>query len=330
MTGRPRDPMGRFAYEGTPWNEEQDAWLIENYANMGIPTLAKETQRNSKEIRKRAKELDIKCILPNSEGFLSAHTNRDVELPTDHAWTPIEDEYLKQNYSKQPMSVIRKHIRRSKPAILGRAHVLKLTSILKRNRYWTGEDDAFLKENYGIKANEDISETLGRTHDAIRRRAVDLCLANIRGRVWGEDEDEIIRKTMAEHPYTTSEDLQKLLPHRSIHAIGGRRSKLKLFVRLKTYKPEKSKYVPHSKGSNESPRNYRRIMAHCIGRQLLPTEGVHHINFLKDDNQVDNLIIVNKSEHMKTHLTLYPLVHELMSKHIVGYDRENQKYILLI
>lgn len=46
---------------------------------------------------------------------------------------------------------------------------------------------------------------------------------------------------------------------------------------------------------------HRIIMEEHIGRKLLPTEIVHHINNDKLDNRIENLQIVSRSEHNKIH-----------------------------
>lgn len=46
-------------------------------------------------------------------------------------------------------------------------------------------------------------------------------------------------------------------------------------------------------------REHRLIMEKFIGRTLLKTEVVHHIDKNKSNNKIDNLRLMNKSEHAK-------------------------------
>jgi hypothetical protein len=43
------------------------------------------------------------------------------------------------------------------------------------------------------------------------------------------------------------------------------------------------------------------LMEEKIGRHLKPDEHVHHINGIKDDNRLENLIVLKKSQHMSLH-----------------------------
>ena len=45
----------------------------------------------------------------------------------------------------------------------------------------------------------------------------------------------------------------------------------------------------------------RLVMERKLGRYLLPTEIVHHINGIKDDDKKENLLVTNLSSHQSEH-----------------------------
>jgi hypothetical protein len=43
------------------------------------------------------------------------------------------------------------------------------------------------------------------------------------------------------------------------------------------------------------------VMEQCLGRALLPTEIVHHLDGNKQNNSIENLIVTTQSEHSRLH-----------------------------
>ena len=46
---------------------------------------------------------------------------------------------------------------------------------------------------------------------------------------------------------------------------------------------------------------YRRIMRQHLGRKLLKTEVVHHVNGNSADNRIENLMVLTHKEHGQIH-----------------------------
>jgi HNH endonuclease len=52
---------------------------------------------------------------------------------------------------------------------------------------------------------------------------------------------------------------------------------------------------------------HRLVMESYLGKYLEPTDIIHHINGIVDDNRIENLQLLTKSEHMRYHGKLrYP------------------------
>lgn len=46
-------------------------------------------------------------------------------------------------------------------------------------------------------------------------------------------------------------------------------------------------------------REHRYIFEQHIGRKLMKAEEIHHINGIKTDNRIENLVVLDKSSHAK-------------------------------
>jgi hypothetical protein len=57
-------------------------------------------------------------------------------------------------------------------------------------------------------------------------------------------------------------------------------------------------YTPnHPGGKNGYVFEHRLVMEEKLGRYLLPTERVHHVNTIRDDNRPGNLQLISPSDH---------------------------------
>lgn len=63
-----------------------------------------------------------------------------------------------------------------------------------------------------------------------------------------------------------------------------------------------------------------------IGRTLQRNEVVHHINGDKADNRPENLLVCNRTKHMKVHKDLESLAMELVNTGRIVFDGETYRW----
>jgi hypothetical protein len=65
------------------------------------------------------------------------------------------------------------------------------------------------------------------------------------------------------------------------------------------------------RGKSKKKLMQRVVMEEIVGRPLMPSEEVHHINGNHIDNRPENLFIVSKREHSRLHFNLFVEVQKL-------------------
>lgn len=73
---------------------------------------------------------------------------------------------------------------------------------------------------------------------------------------------------------------------------------------------------------------HRLVMQEHLGRELLDTEVVHHINHDPSDNRIENLeLIVSHSEHMKQHCSPEKMKSMSIKGHKVRWGYKEIDYV---
>jgi hypothetical protein len=87
--------------------------------------------------------------------------------------------------------------------------------------------------------------------------------------------------------------------------------------------------MPEHPRADHHGRVYEHVIVagNKIGRNIKPTERIHHINCVKDDNSPENLFVcADNKEHLLIHGSLNRCVKELMDLGVLKFNETEKKY----
>lgn len=114
----------------------------------------------------------------------------------------------------------------------------------------------------------------------------------------------------------------------SQYVIQRKRAQLGLIGKSIRIRQEKTGYKYHIE-YDKKIYTHREKMEEQIGRKLLDTEIVHHIDGDKSNDDIDNLYLCNNnSEHQLLHNQLEKIAFELFRAGKIIFNKENGQYYL--
>ena len=165
----------------------------------------------------------------------------DIDNALDMTWTDEEHEILKTYYPTEGIEVIKRLPGRSEGAILTRAHLFHIESLIHAE--WTEEEDAIIREFYPLEGKNVYKRLPGRTKSACANHAIKLKVRSNNAK-WSNKEIEILKKY---YPIE-KKAVMKRLPGKSENAIFSMASKLEIKVKKSAWSDEEieilKKYYP--------------------------------------------------------------------------------------
>lgn len=99
----------------------------------------------------------------------------------------------------------------------------------------------------------------------------------------------------------------------------GKRIENRGYILVGRYHPENTK--------EKTCYEHTLVMEKYLGRTLLPSEIIHHIDGNKSNNKIENLFLCNHSTHRKADISAIRLIYKLYNLNIVKFDKNSGEYI---
>ena len=190
------------------------------------------------------------------------------------------------------------------------------------NRF-TEDEITYISEHFAEQTYDELAANLGRSASGVKKVARDLGLTQSY-RMWTPEEDEALKNA---HGKSMAEVAKELGRQENAVAHRMRRLGYSSWYEIKGSKAN-GEYERVFKDGKIRPK-HRVIVEEHLGRKLEADECIHHINFEKKDNRIENLhVFKDRAAHRRAHLSIETLGKQLYDHGLIGFNRDEGVYEL--
>lgn len=157
--------------------------------------------------------------------------------------------------------------------------------------------EEFIKENFNKMSKKEIADKLNISYNKLDWIIRKLNLRHYKSKKYSEQEIEFIKNNYPK--YGSKYCAEKL--NRSENAINKKIKKLGLKINWKYEYINANGYLVNCEDRNHRYLVHRRKMENKLGRKLKYNEVVHHIDGNKLNNDLSNLQLMTRQEHIEIH-----------------------------
>ncbi len=196
---------------------------------------------------------------------------------------------------------------------------------------FTADEDGVLRDHYRSVSDRELAARLRRPIGSVAHRLRRLGLRRDKCRPFTPEEDAAIRNGKGRSSTEVARELRRApavirmrarrLGIPSWKAFNGGLREYRGYAIARIHQGED--------GSVRRVPEHRAVMERHLGRSLLDSERVHHINARKRDNRIENLhLCPTDAAHSRAHHSLTTLLPDLLERGIVCFDLARGVYEL--
>lgn len=157
--------------------------------------------------------------------------------------------------------------------------------------------EEFLKKNYMKMTKKELAKHLNLTYNQVDNIMRKLDLKHYKSVKYTDEELQFIKEN---YPIKGAKYCADKLG-RSKDALNKKVKKMGLSIKWKYTYITDDGYIVNCKDRNNRYHVHRKVMEDYLGRKLKSSEIVHHIDGNKLNNDISNLQIVTRKEHINIH-----------------------------